>query len=137
MNGQCCTGGARPRRFARRLSRAMASALPGTVLALLPKCPLCLAAWLAAATGIGISAAAAKCAEELIVICCVAGSARAIYCLVRGKGGGSGAGSSYPRVPSFLIGPGPNPRWSRSTLFSLHEYSCRLSSAGPATQVRE
>jgi hypothetical protein len=49
--GHCCAGEGRWRRFARRFSGAAASVLPGAALAALPKCPLCLAAWLSAATG--------------------------------------------------------------------------------------
>ncbi|MGD0000875.1 MAG: hypothetical protein ABSE21_12320, partial [Bryobacteraceae bacterium] len=65
MVAQCCTGGGPSRRLARRLSGAAASILPGAVLVLLPKCPLCLAAWLALVTGIGVSAAAAQCVRGL------------------------------------------------------------------------
>jgi len=68
MAGQCCVGGAASRRLARRISRAAASVLPGTALVLLPKCPLCLAAWLTAATGIGFSAAGAKWASATLVV---------------------------------------------------------------------
>lgn len=39
-----------------RISGTAAGILPGALLILLPKCPLCLAAWLTAATGIGITA---------------------------------------------------------------------------------
>lgn len=61
MTGQCCTGEGRSRPLARRLSGSVASMLPGAVLVLLPKCPLCLAAWLTVATGgIAISAASAE-----------------------------------------------------------------------------
>jgi hypothetical protein len=42
------------------------------VLVLLPKCPFCLAAWFAVATGIGISATAASLARELILFSSVA-----------------------------------------------------------------
>lgn len=59
MTGQCCLGGGQSSRLARRLSGA-ASILPGVLLVLLPKCPLCLAAWLTVATGgLAVSAAVA------------------------------------------------------------------------------
>jgi hypothetical protein len=51
MTGQCCA--------ARRLSKGAAAILPAAIVALLPKCPLCLAAWLTAATGVGFSASGA------------------------------------------------------------------------------
>jgi hypothetical protein len=43
----------------RRISGVTASVLLGAVLLVPPKCPLCLAAWLAVVTGVGVSAAAA------------------------------------------------------------------------------
>jgi hypothetical protein len=42
--------------------------LPAAALLLLPKCPLCLAAWLTLATGIGFSAAAASWLRAAIVL---------------------------------------------------------------------
>lgn len=68
MTAQCCTGGGPARPLARRLSAAAASTLPGVVLLLLPKCPLCVAAWLTLATGIAIPAAAAKGLRGLLVV---------------------------------------------------------------------
>ncbi len=38
------------------MSRVTASILPAAVLAFLPKCPLCLAAWLTVATGVSFPA---------------------------------------------------------------------------------
>jgi hypothetical protein len=72
MTGQCCVGGPASRRLARLLSRAAASILPGAVLVLLPKCPLCLAAWLTVVTGIGFSAAGAVWVRGVLVVFWVA-----------------------------------------------------------------
>jgi len=70
-------------RLARRLSGAAASMLPGAALVLLPKCPLCLAAWLTVVTGIGISAAAAAHVRELLVIFWAAGAVLAAASVIR------------------------------------------------------
>jgi hypothetical protein len=54
--------------------------IPGVMLALLPKCPLCLAAWFSLVLGIGISASAATALHTtLITLCLLIG----ITCLVR------------------------------------------------------
>jgi hypothetical protein len=55
-------------RLSPRLSKAAASILPGAVLVLLPKCPLCLAAWLTFATGVGFSAAGAAWVRAIVLI---------------------------------------------------------------------
>jgi hypothetical protein len=56
----CCEGARTPsRRFPRRFFEAAGCVMPGALVALLPKCPACLAAWLALATGVGVSAPAA------------------------------------------------------------------------------
>ena len=68
MTAQCCTGGRPSRRLARRLSAAAASILPGAALLLLPKCPLCVAAWLTLATGVAVPAAAARGLRGFIVV---------------------------------------------------------------------
>lgn len=68
MSGQCCVGGRRLGRPARRISTVAASILPGALLVLLPKCPLCLAAWLTVATGVGFSAAGAAWVRGIVVL---------------------------------------------------------------------
>ncbi len=83
MIGQCCTGEGPKGRFARRLSGAAASLLPGAVLVLLPKCPLCLAVWLTAVTGVSFSAAAAARVRGLIIAFWVAVAALAAMQLIR------------------------------------------------------
>ena len=59
MSAQCC---------ARRISGATASILPGALLVLLPKCPLCLATWLTVATGVSFSVAGAVWLHGSIVV---------------------------------------------------------------------
>ena len=68
MTGQCCVGGSASHRLAQRLSRVTASILPAAVLVLLPKCPLCLAAWMTLATGISFSGAGAAWERGSIVL---------------------------------------------------------------------
>jgi hypothetical protein len=58
MTAQCCTEKHLSHGFARRLSHVTPSVVPGLLLLLLPKCPMCIAAWLTLATGLSISATA-------------------------------------------------------------------------------
>jgi len=99
MTAQCCMGGRASRRLARRLPRVAASTLPGAVLVLLPKCPLCLAAWLTVTTGIGVSAAAAAWVRGAIVVFWVSAVALGAAQIIRGceRAGGSQAGEGRRR----------------------------------------
>jgi hypothetical protein len=58
--------------------------LPGVILAMLPKCPLCVMAYVAMATGIGLSFSTAATARILIIgVCITALSYFAAKCLYR------------------------------------------------------
>jgi hypothetical protein len=48
-----------PTSFVRRVIDLISWIVPGAILALIPKCPVCLAAYVAAWTGIGLSLSAA------------------------------------------------------------------------------
>ena len=83
MTGQCCMGGTASGRLARRLSKAAASILPGAALMFLPKCPLCIAAWLTAVTGVGFSAASGAWVRGLLALFCVGAMALAAASILR------------------------------------------------------
>jgi hypothetical protein len=53
------------------------------MLVLLPKCPLCLAAWLTLATGVGFSATGAAWVRGMLVVFWVAAVAFAAVSIVR------------------------------------------------------
>jgi hypothetical protein len=60
----------RERRLARRTRRAATWALPSVALALVPKCPMCIAAYLAIGGGLGVSfTTAAHLRTALVWLC--------------------------------------------------------------------
>jgi hypothetical protein len=85
MTGQCCAGKGSSRRLARRFSAAADSVLPAAVLVALPKCPLCLAAWLTVVTGVGVSASAVVRLRALTLVFWVAALAIAAVQMIRGR----------------------------------------------------
>ena len=73
----CCsrsaTRGDENRRPASRLRRGRGAAgwiVPGAALALLPKCPACVAAYLAFASGVTLSAPAASVLRTSVIVLC-------------------------------------------------------------------
>jgi hypothetical protein len=74
------------------------------MLVLLPKCPLCIAAWLTAATGVGFSAAGATWVRGMLVIVGLAAVALAAGPIIRRRAFGRTRAStalkcSQSRVP--------------------------------------
>jgi hypothetical protein len=68
----CCQPASKKSQLARRSLGALGWAAPSAVLALMPKCPACVAAYLALATGIGVSLPTASLVRILLIVICVA-----------------------------------------------------------------
>jgi len=75
-NASCCQKSSDPevagQSWARAAGRTVSWIVPSVVLAAMPKCPLCLAAYVALFTGFGISLAVAKFAWWFLAISCIA-----------------------------------------------------------------
>ncbi|HMD21301.1 MAG TPA: hypothetical protein VKH40_13325 [Alloacidobacterium sp.] len=68
---ECCgrKAAAPPRGF---WKRASGGALSGALLVLMPKCPMCVAAYIALVTGVGVSVSTAAYLREAMLLLCVA-----------------------------------------------------------------
>ena len=65
-------GDRHPPSFLRRSLDLSAKAIPLAILAVLPKCPACLAAYVALGTGVGLSLTAATYFRLSLIVVCVA-----------------------------------------------------------------
>jgi hypothetical protein len=65
-------GDTRPATLARRGLDVAGWVIPGATLALLPKCPACLAAYVAIGTGISLTMSTATYLRTMMMIACVA-----------------------------------------------------------------
>jgi hypothetical protein len=77
VNHHCCgvpesDSGARATTPTRRCRNFAGWIVPSAILALLPKCPICVAAYLAIGTGLGVSISTATYLRISLVIMCVA-----------------------------------------------------------------
>jgi hypothetical protein len=78
LAGQAMGRRSHPQAFVRRCFDIAGWIVPGAILALLPKCPACLAAYVAVGTGLGFSVTAATHLRASLLILCVA----TLLCLV-------------------------------------------------------
>ena len=76
-------GDPHPRSFTRRSLDLTAKVVPLAVLAVLPKCPACLAAYVALGTGIGLSLTAATYIRLSLIVVCAASLAYFGFNIVR------------------------------------------------------
>jgi hypothetical protein len=77
---QAPNSGSRPTRILRRIWQSIQWLFPTILLALMPKCPLCIAAYVALFTGIGISVSTATILQRLCLLAC---SASLLYLALR------------------------------------------------------
>jgi len=86
---------------ARRGAKAISWIIPGGLLLLMPKCPVCFAAYIALFTGIGISVPAASWIRISLIVVCVASLLLLAFRLVQKLHRRRGRNSFPPTAVSF------------------------------------
>jgi hypothetical protein len=71
MKTNHCCENSRPAIFVRRFIEVAGWIVPSTILALIPKCPACLAAYIALWSGIGLSLSSAMYLRTSLLVLCV------------------------------------------------------------------
>jgi hypothetical protein len=71
MNTNRCCENSRTAIFVRRFIEVAGWIVPSTILTLIPKCPACLAAYIALWSGIGLSLSAAVYLRTSLLVLCV------------------------------------------------------------------
>lgn len=66
----CCTSAVAAHPWRRRLAGAVQWALPAAILALIPKCPGCVAAYVLLFTGVGLSMSVAAAVRWMLIVLC-------------------------------------------------------------------
>jgi len=77
--------GKQPTGLLRRAWRSIQWLFPATLLVLMPKCPMCVAAYFALFTGIGISVSTARWIQILMLVFCLASLAYLVVRFWRGR----------------------------------------------------